>query len=362
MKKIKKDIGSIFPLYDLDLESNQSGLMDNLKKDAILFSLCREALYVIGKSLDASEKVVMLPAYTCDSVITPFKELGWRCEFYPVNLQLRIDVQEALDLYNRNHVSLMVVHPYYGKDLNKEEIELLFLLHQKGCKIVVDLTQCIFSSQRLQCVDYYVGSCRKWYPIPDGGFLEVRKEDIGLFDLKLDENGDFVTLQRDAMYLRGLYFTTGNEEIKSISRRLNKLAVEITDYHITPHKMSAISYELLKKENIQQNQKRRLENYEFLHDELINVRGCQIVCDNMEEVTSAPLYFMIYISDRSDLQRKLAEQHIYAPVIWPVVYDEVLVSDTIRYIYDNILAIPVDQRYDESDMRKIVEIIKGYYE
>ena len=57
----------------------------------------------------------------------------------------------------------------------------------------------------------------------------------------------------------------------------------------------------------------------------------------------------------------LSEQHIYAPVIWPVVYEEVLVNETVKYIYDHILAIPIDQRYDEGDMAKIVSIIKGYY-
>ena len=70
---------------------------------------------------------------------------------------------------------------------------------------------------------------------------------------------------------------------------------------------------------------------------------------------------MIYVNDRSDLQRDLAERHIYAPVIWPVVYDEVLINDTIKYIYDHILAIPIDQRYDEHDMGTIVEVIKEHY-
>ena len=355
-----KDIGSIFPLYDSDLMNSQSEYIDDLKDGKILLSLCREAIYAIARSLDSSEKIVLLPAYTCDTVIAPFKELGWKCVYYPVDLQLRIEVNATLDLYNQSQASLILVHPYYGKDLNDEEIALLETIHERGCKTAVDLTQCIFSHQRLQCVDYYLGSYRKWYAIPDGGYLES-KDGVEMFDSELEEDEEFVTLQRDAMYLRGLYYQTDNEEVKSISRRLNKMAVEMTDFHITPHRMSAYSCGLLKNENARLNQERRYANYVFLLNGLKAVDGCEMLCDNLAEVTSAPLYFMIYVNDRSDLQRDLAEQHIYAPVIWPVVYDEVLINDTIKYIYDHILAIPIDQRYDKHDMGTIVDVIKGHY-
>lgn len=125
--------------------------------------------------------------------------------------------------------------------------------------------------------------------------------------------------------------------------------------------MSEISCALLAKEDKLENQKRRCSNYKFLLDRLKVVKDCQILCDKMDEVNSAPLYFMVYVNDRVDLQRDLAEHHIYAPVIWPVVYDEVLINDTLKYIYDHILAIPIDQRYDEHDMERIVKVIKGHY-
>jgi len=241
-----KDIGSIFPLSDKDLLTSTFTPDEDVNR--IHYSLCREALFDIAQHLDKSNKVVLLPAYSCDTVITPFKEQGWTCVYYPVDLQLRIETQSTLDIYNQYHASLIVVHPYYGKDLNKAEIDLLDYLHSEGCKVVIDLTQCIFSSQRLSCVDYYVGSYRKWFAIPDGGYLEYVGQTDG-FDTTMEENEDFVSLQRDAMYLRGLYFQTDNEEVKSISRRLNKMAVEMTDYNIAPHKMSEIACALLAKED-----------------------------------------------------------------------------------------------------------------
>ena len=353
------DIGSIFPLYDNDLKvASQDDAIEAALGGKMLFSLCREALFSMASRLEKSNKTVLLPAYTCDAVITPFKELGWKCVYYPVDLQLRIDIQTAMMLFDHSHAALIVVHPYYGKDLNEKEIAFLETIHEKGCKVAVDLTQCIFSSQRLQCADYYLGSFRKWLAIPDGGYLELINDDL-LFDEDLEENTEYVSLQRDAMYLRGVYFQTGNEEIKSISRRINKMADRMVDVKIRPHKMSSLSYGLLNKANVKDSQKARFANYRFLVDHINPVVGRKIFCDNMSEVTTAPLYFMVYVKNRSELQCKLAEQHIYAPVLWPVVYEEVLVNDTVKYIYDHILAIPIDQRYDEIDMKKVAEFLNN---
>lgn len=352
------DIGSIFPLYDSDLD----GLCNNAEEDSqngkILYSLCREALFSMASSIETSEKVVLLPAYTCDTVITPFKELGWRCLYYNVNLQLRIDTQSVLDLHDRYHATLVVVHPYYGKDLNEEEIAVLDRIHKQGCRVAVDLTQCLFSTQRLSCVDYYLGSFRKWFAIPDGGYLESRNG-LNAFEGDLRENDEYVILQRDAMYLRGLYFKTSNEELKSISRRLNKKADSMVEFNIKPHKMSTISSKLLSKENIKNNQIRRFANYKYLLDHIKEKEYCKMFCNNIEAITTAPLYFMLYVENRSELQRKLAEHHIYAPVLWPVVYDEVLVNDDVKYLYDHLLAIPIDQRYDENDLQQVVYLINN---
>lgn len=350
------DVGSIFPLYDSDLEVLSGHTGCSCTEGKILYSLCREALFAMARSLEKTEKTVLLPAYTCDTVITPFKELGWKCFYYNINLDLRIETQSVLDLYDRYHPALIVVHPYYGKDLNEEEIGLLDDVHKKGCLVAVDLTQCIFSSQRLTCVDYYLGSYRKWHAIPDGGYLEPRN---GMFisDADLQENEEYVLLQRDAMYLRGLYFKTGNEELKNISRRMNKKADGMVESHILPHKMSALALDLLKETNSENNQRRRFLNYRYLLDNIKEKDDCKILCNSMEEVTTAPLYFMLYVENRSELQRKLAGHHIYAPVLWPVVYEEVLVNDTVKNLYEHLLAIPIDQRYDEKDMQKVVELI-----
>ncbi len=355
-----KDIGSIFPLYDSDLQTVPVEDGRAVNNDLVYFSLCREALYAIADSLCKTNKRVLLPAYTCDTVITPFKELGWECHYFSVDKNLRMNSDSVRAQYKQHQISLIVVHPYYGMELNQEEEALLKELHEQGCRIVVDVTQGIYTKQNLDFVDYYVGSYRKWFKVPDGAFLKS-KQGAASIPQPLVENDDFVAVQTSAMYLRGAYFRSQNQLIKDISIKLNKKAEGQIDHHITPHKMSSFSYSIFKEKREDQCQTSRVENYRYLFENLSKIEEIEVVCRDMGEVKTAPLYFTFYTQDRKALQLALAEEHIYAPVIWPVVYDEVIIDESIRYIYDSLLAIPIDQRYTQEDMAKVVEIINRHY-
>ncbi len=142
---------------------------------------------------------------------------------------------------------------------------------------------------------------------------------------------------------------------------MNKKADCMVENNIVPHKISALSLELLNKEDLKYNQERRFANYKYLLDNIKENDYCKTLCNSMAEVTTAPLYFMLNVENRVELQRKLAEHHIYAPILWPVVYEEVLVNENVKFLYEHLLAIPVDQRYDEKDMQKVVELINNCY-
>lgn len=350
-----KEIGSIFPL-DGVYSPEQELSAEKGNQDVIFYSLCREALYEIAVLCGTANKKVLIPAYTCQTVISPFIEAGWSCAFYGIQRTLRIDVPSLEGLVDRTDPALVVVHPYFGMDLNKEETAALRRIREKGVMIAVDLTQCIFSRRYLDFVDFYVGSYRKWFPIPDGAFLKVCHGSSRL-ETPLTENAEFVTWQSDAMYLRARYFESGDQYIKAISIRLNKMADRVAEDDIRPHRMSGFSLRLKQLQDDRDIQKRRIDNYALLYDALKPGSGFEFVCGDMAGVTTAPLYFPIYVDDRKALQRVLAEAAVYAPVLWPVEDDAVLINDDVRYIYDHLLAIPCDQRYDEEDIRRIVEII-----
>lgn len=355
---MKKEIGSIFPLSDLMLVEAESKQVP-FKEDRIYYSLCREALFDIAKALDVSNKTVLIPAYTCQTVITPFEEAGWHCEYYSITRDLRIEEQSVLTLIENHHPSLLVVHPYFGMDLNEKETALLTRIKDKGIDIVLDLTQCLFSTKQYPFATFIVASYRKWMPIPDGGYLKNFSKDV-IISQPENENEEFTDREIAAMYLRGQYFGNGEQRTKSISIRLSKAADAIAESNIAPLRMSHVSYNLLNEQDVESNKQKRFANFSYLNDNVQEGERITKVCKNINGVTTAPLYFTIYVKDRPALQRVLAQDAIYAPVIWPVEDERVLVDDEVRYIYDHLLAIPCDQRYDEMDMLRAVEIINKF--
>ena len=355
---MKKEVGSIFPINSESINLAESGKAE-FAGNRIFYSLCREALYDIALSHNDSNKIVLIPAYTCKTVITPFKEAGWKCVFYSINKNLRIDVQNLTATSAKYQPTLIVVHPYFGMDLNTEEVLILNELNAKGITIVLDLTQCIFSTCSYPFVSYTVGSYRKWFPIPDGGFLDYNSNERTILQPE-EENLEFSERELAAMYLRNQYFGNGEQLTKDISIRLSKAADHIAESNITPHKMSLIAYNMLIREDSETNQHRRFENYSFLFKNVHESKMVEKVCKNLHEVTTAPLYFTIFVQNRSTLQRLLAQDAIYAPVIWPVEDDAVLINEDVKYIYDHLLAIPCDQRYDEKDMQRAIDIINKY--
>lgn len=355
---MKKEIGSIFPLSDEAITMAESVHL-SYSGNRLFYSLCREALYDIAISVQTSNKTVLIPAYTCQTVITPFEEAGWKCQFFSIQKDLRINVPKLFEIVSREKPSLLVVHPYFGMDLNAEEVSALQFLKEKGIKIVVDLTQCLFSTKCYPFADFKVASYRKWMPIPDGGFLECDSDSLSILQPET-ENIRFTEIMTAAMFLRYQYFENGLLRIKGISIKLSKEANLVTKNDIMPHKMSSVSYSLMQMEDLEGNQKRRISNYAYLSTNIHESEKIIKVCQNLSEVTTAPLYFTIYVKNRSSLQGLLAKEAIYAPVIWPVEDLVVLIDENIRYIYDHLLAIPCDQRYDQYDMQRAVTIINNF--
>lgn len=355
---MKKEIGSIFPLSDAVLSKAESEI-SIYKGDRVYYSLCREALYEIAKAVGGNDNTVLIPAYTCQTVITPFEEAGWHCKYYSIRKDLRINIQSLVESYEEFLPKLIVVHPYFGMDLCKEEIDTLLSIKQTGVKIVLDLTQCIFTNKEYEFASFIVASYRKWMPIPDGGYL-INKTDSLQFVQPEQENIEFSEKEKAAMYLRGQYFSNGEQRTKDISIRLSKDADIIAESNISPHRMSRVAYHLLQDENVEDNINKRFANFTYLFNGIVESKKVTKVCWMIAEVTSAPLYFTVFVQDRKELQRLLAKEAIYAPVIWPVEDERVLIDDDVKYIYDHLLAIPCDQRYNENDMHRVVEIINNY--
>lgn len=359
-----KEVGSVFPLDTLEINPSTRYTIDEFKdflglESSVLFlSLGRESFSIIARNHPSVRKV-LLPSYTCQTVCDPFVELGWDIDTYSIDKNLRIDFQNIRERVNDFKPAVLVVHPFYGTTFNQEEINILEEIKSQGVIIVADYTQSVYCKKHLDCADYTVASLRKWFDCPDGGYIFSRIHDLSDY-LSLSEFSDFVIPQRDSMYLRDFYFKTGNQHLKDISIRLNKQAVNGVEKNIFPHCLSDFGLNRLLNAPVEEFGKIRFENYSYLYQHLNQNEKIRFIYNNLDELVSAPLYFPIYCENRGELQKQLAQNKIYAPVLWPVPEYYKKLSESSQYIYSHILTIPIDQRYGSCEMERVCDVINNF--
>lgn len=343
-----KDIGSIFPVYDLHPQESEIQVSKRQ-----YFSLCREILLEIAKRYEHTNRVVLLPAFTCKVVIEPFEQLGWTICYFGVHKNLRINALSFRKAIGDYHPALVLVHPYFGMELNHEEETLLKEAKECGCDIILDNTQCIYSEKRYEWVDYVVGSVRKWIPIPDGAFVESKVP----FEAVNGTNDKYVERELEAQYLRGVYYHSEDENVKTISRRLDAEAMDMLDQErISLHAISDFSRNVIASTDMVANAERCRRNFEYLYENLDGV-GISPISTSVEDVSTAPLMLPFYTDNRKMVQQKLAKERIYAQYLWPVPSEECLVDEEVKYIYEHHLVFFMDQRYDVEDMDRIISVM-----
>ena len=320
----------------------------------------RSAIAFTLDNVNCNNEKALLPAYTCHTVIEPFIEKGYEVEYYNLNKNLEINIDDLNNKLLKFKPSIVLFHAYYGFNTLESVNSIVAKLKEENVIIIEDITQSLFSHIKHIDADYYVGSFRKWIAIPDGGFAISVKDKFKNKPLKT--NNTLLNLKLKAFHIKNSYMEKNIGE-KVDFFKLYRETDKIMDEDKGLYCMSDESKYILNNLNKNKLMIKRRENFEFLLENIKNIDGISPV---FNKITSniVPLYFPIYIKkDRAKLQKYLGESNIYAPVIWPItsMVDNKLDESTAN-IYDEVLAIPCDQRYGINEMRKISKKILEYKE
>ena len=144
-------------------------------------SATRLVLQTIEERNPNVKKVALIPPFTCYTVIDPFIDFGYEIHTLPLSLDLKTTPEEILQSVERTDAEVLLVHRYYGFDTLPGFNKVVETLRSKNVVVIEDSTQCLYSGFELSDVDYFVGSIRKWYGVPDGGFAICRE---GVFEHK----------------------------------------------------------------------------------------------------------------------------------------------------------------------------------
>jgi len=306
-----------------ELELNKG---EEFHKNAIRLNTGRNAFEYILRA--KGYKKVYLPYYTCDVMLEPIRKLNIDCQFYNIDRQFR----PIFDFSNIENNDVFVYTNYFGLcDNITKEVSLL-------CKnLIVDNSQAFYSMPLPQVDTFY--SARKFFGVPDGAYLYTDKLLHNNFETDFSYQRFQHLLGRIDVGAEDFY-----SEFKKNDEALINQPIKLMS-KLTQHLLSGINYEAIAKI--------RIDNFQYLHSKLKKSNNLNIELINKNVPTVYP-YLTI---NGIELKRKLIKNKVFVVTYWPnesICYDH----NTIEFnLLNDLLPLPIDQRYNEEVLKKIIELI-----
>jgi hypothetical protein len=353
-----KEIGSEFWLAKISKKYiKDSPYWINEWGNNVLTTSGRGAISLMLKQVENKvlSKTVLIPAYTCESIITPFIREGYTCYFYDIDNNIEPS-NESLETFCGERIGIFLHMGYFGFPTNKNLHNYINQLKRKGTIIVEDLTHTIFSKYK-RCTenDYYIASLRKWTGLPSGGFLASRVSDI---QGCLDAETSFSNIREEALMIKGEYIKSNNRELKQRYLHMFEEAEFILDNDLKPYSIDRISNTIINELDINELIEKRKKNFMFLLNALKGIEGVKPIFNEIPDAI-CPLFFPVYIDKgREKFKKLLIDENIYCPIHWPIPPQiDIFKYPLSKKVYSCILSIPCDQRYDIKDMERIANVI-----
>lgn len=295
-----------------------------LHEGAVALNYARNALLYLCKAKGI--KKIAIPKFLCNSVGGVCRKNGIEYRYYSITTDfipqnITIEGNEWLYIVN-----------YYGQISNNQIKEF----KNKYDRIIVDNVQAYFQ-EPVNGVDT-IYTCRKFFGVSDGAFLYTDK----LLDDELPQDESFEKIH----YLLGRFERTASEfyseytlhEKSSENEPIKRMS------KLTENLLHGIDYEFVKK--------RRTDNFRLLHNQFESINRLKLT------VPEGAFMYPLYIENGAEIRKTLQAEKIYIPTLWPDVFD-ICKEDEIEYdMAKNILPLPVDQRYETSEMNYIISQIK----
>lgn len=337
------EIGSEFSFVKI---SKSTGIKFPLMTDSHLVFSGRTAIETVLKN-EPNIRKALLPSYCCDSMIEPFRRAGVNVGFYTVAFEegLKIDLRTTED------VDCILWCNYFGFRVLMPELTDFIV---RGGIVIEDITHSFFSvHQYNEQSRYLVASLRKWEPILCGGYVvsrdgELRNKPVNIPSVKFQEKKK-KAMKLKAEYLAGISNVDKHSFLSMFSETNEWLAENYSGLTIDDYSKDYLSYV-----HISSHREQRIKNAKVLYEGLIDNPNVRFLfpLDAMD----CPLFVPVIINEskRDAIRKKLIENDIYCPVHWPHP-----MAACESNLYEMELSLICDHRYNEIDMKRIVEVLNS---
>lgn len=293
------------------------------KEGALKLNTARHCiLYVV---LAKKYKKIYLPYYICDTVENLLNKYNIETEYYFLNDNF---------------------YPVFDKKINIDEGFLYpnyFGLHDKNVErviqnfenTIIDNTQAFYHIPANKSDVCY--SARKFFGVSDGAYLYT--------DKFLDKD-----LEQDISYERFSYLLARIEKGANFAYPLS-LEVENEFCESKIKLMSNLTSRILESLDYKEIKKKRIQNFKIMASKLSKINEL-----NLDLGHCTPMIYPLLIKSDS-LREKLISNKIYVPQWWKTVVEKTPETSNENYWSRYLIPLPIDQRYDKSDMLYITDLI-----
>lgn len=279
-------------------------------------------------------KRVWLPSYICYSLIPVIEKLNIEVVYYNIDRQLR-PILNFDQIHSDDEIILII--NYFGiNDYLLEEYK------QYNSKIVWDLTQAFYCEMHNEGLAFY--SPRKFFGVPDGGILVGLIENHKQLPLRSSISSDkcmHLLLRLEAGPLEGFKTYQMNE------KRIENEGMR---------RMSNLTFKLLKTIDYESAKRKRINNFKFLHSKFRTLNGLEL------RPNCYPMFYPLSLTTKTSIKLRniLRSNQIFVPKFWDSLEKWLPQGSIGIELSDKLLPIPIDHRYDESDMDMVVNLIMRY--
>ncbi|MBO2544797.1 hypothetical protein J0871_10260 [Salegentibacter sp. BDJ18] len=296
--------------------------------DAIALNTGRNAFEYILKVNNYNH--IYLPYFTCDAMIEPLKKLNIDYEFYNINNHLLPDFNYEKVKNNQ----AFVYNNYFGLVGND-----IAAIRSKCKNIIVDNSQAFFARALLDVDTFY--SPRKFFGVSDGGYLYSKRKISEFLKPDISYNNMKHLLGRVDMGAQKFYKLYQKNEARLKNQSIKRMSV------LTQNLLKNIAYDDVIRI--------RRYNYKFLEKYLNKINLLQLNLDK----NAVPLVYPLLLKDGHSLKRKLIQNKIFIPTYWPNVLTWTKENSFEKFLAENLVCLPIDQRYNEADMQVIIDLINN---
>jgi len=314
----------------LELELRRGGA--HLHPRAERVNTGRNALELILRRRPSCRRV-LLPSYICPSALEPAKRLGLDFAFYGIGSSLEptpgLETQEGDAVVFVNYFGLL------------DSASARSALACRG-QAIIDASQAFYFEPPSGTAAFY--SPRKFFGVPDGAYATDPASDGGD---KLEPDSSW---ERCGHLMRRI--DEGPEDAYRGFLENEKLLGSLP-----VRSMSRLTEALLTSIDYADVASRRRWNYLALDTLLGGLNELKLKLES----SAVPLaYPFLPRVGGEELKARLIAAKVFCPTYWPSLAGEVGEGSFERRLSRELACLPVDQRYGETDMRRVAELVVSF--